>query len=107
MQSREQAPDQQRSTSCCAASAERGRVRDTSAGSLLRSLRLLAFGVALGRACQDLFGDQAGVLADRRLDLRGHVGIGLEERLRVLAALAQSLAVIGEPGGGSLDDRSE
>ena len=43
--------------------------------------RLLAVGVALGGACQNLLGDQAGVLADRRLDLGGHVGIGLEERL--------------------------
>src|SRR5689334_22056142 len=40
---------------------------------------LLAVGVALGRAGQNLFGDQAGVLADRRLDLGDHVGIGLEE----------------------------
>src|SRR5712672_3760723 len=70
--------------------------------SLLR--RLLAVGVALGTARQNLFGDQAGVLADRRLDLGGHVGIGLEERLRILAALAEPLAVIGEPGAGFLDD---
>ena len=55
-------------------------------------------------AGQNLLGDQAGVLADRRLDLRGHVGIGLEERLGVLAALAEPLAVIGEPGAGFLDD---
>ena len=47
--------------------------------SLLRGL--LAVGVALGGAGQDLLGDQAGVLADRGLDLRGHVRIGLEERL--------------------------
>src|SRR5258708_21445671 len=70
--------------------------------SLLR--RLLAVGVALGRAGQDLFGDQTGVLADRRLDLGGHVGIGLEEGFRVLAALPQPLAVIGEPGAGFLDN---
>src|SRR5258708_6995941 len=70
--------------------------------SLLR--RLLAVGVALGAAGQNLLGDQAGVLADRHLDLRGHVGIGLQERLGVLAALAEPLAVIGEPGAGFFDD---
>src|SRR6266571_5134111 len=70
--------------------------------SLLR--RLFAVGVALGGAGQNLFGDQAGVLADRRLDLRGHVRVGLEERFCVLAALAEPLAVIGEPGAGFLDD---
>ena len=48
--------------------------------SILRGL-FLALGVALGRAGQNLFGDQAGVLADRGLDLGGHVGIGFEERL--------------------------
>ena len=42
---------------------------------------LFAFGVALGRTGQNLFGDQAGVLPDRGFDLGGHVGIGLEERL--------------------------
>src|ERR1700694_2628554 len=66
--------------------------------------RLLAFGVALGTAGQDLLGDQAGVLADRRLDFCGHVGVGLEERLGVLTALAEPLAVIGEPGAGFLDN---
>ena len=48
--------------------------------SILRGL-FLAVGVALGRAGQDLLGDQTGVLADRGLDLGGHVGIGFEERL--------------------------
>src|ERR1700687_4540547 len=75
---------------------------DSGENSLLH--RLLAFGVALGGACQDLLRDQAGVLADRHLDLGGHVGIGLEEGFRVLAALAEPLAVIGEPGAGLLDD---
>src|ERR1700687_5885175 len=62
--------------------------------------RLFAFAVALGRARQNLFGDQTGVLANRRLDLRGHVGIGLEERLGVLTALAEPLAGIGGPRAG-------
>src|ERR1700694_671450 len=79
---------------------------DNSGNSLRPALlrRLLAVGVALGTACQNLLRDQAGVLADRGLDLRGHIRIGLEERLRVLAALAEPLAVIGEPGAGFLDD---
>src|SRR5262245_17758862 len=63
-------------------------------GLLVR--RLLAVGVALGIAGEDLLGDQAGVLADRDLDLGGDVRVGLEERLRILAALAEALAVIGE-----------
>src|ERR1700759_1876783 len=66
--------------------------------------RLLAVGVALGRAGQNLFGDQAGVLADRTLDLAGLLGIGLEDRLGFLAPLPEPLAVIGEPGAGFLDD---
>src|SRR6202163_2645731 len=70
----------------------RGLSGMTAANSLLRGL--FAFGVALRRAGQDLFGDQAGVLADRRLDLRGHVGIGLEKGFRILAALPLPLAVI-------------
>src|SRR5436190_8684784 len=70
--------------------------------SLLR--RLLAVGVALGAAGQNLLGDQAGVLADRSLDLGGNVGVGLQEGFRVLAALAETLAVIGEPGAGLFDD---
>src|ERR1700757_86831 len=66
--------------------------------------RLLAVGVALGIAGENLLGDQAGVLADRGLDLGGDVGVGLQERLGVLAALAEALAVIGEPRAGFLYD---
>src|SRR6202171_708074 len=79
---------------------------DDSGNGLRPSLprRRRAVGVALGTACQNLPREQAGVLADRGLDLRGHIRIGLEERLRVLAALAEPLAVIGEPGAGFLDD---
>src|SRR5581483_8799038 len=53
-------------------------------------------------AGHDLLGDQAGVLADRGLDAVGDVGILLEEDLGVLAALADALAVVGEPGAGFL-----
>src|ERR1700722_669910 len=69
------------STSSAPANVEPQIVRLTpEKTSLLRRL-LFAFGVALGRAGQDLLRNQAGVLADRRLDLGGHVGIGLEEGL--------------------------
>src|ERR1700690_1517327 len=64
------------------------RVCDPSSETSLLHRRLLAFGVAFGGAGQDLLGDQAGVLTDRRLDLGGHVGIGLQEGFRILAALA-------------------
>src|SRR4051794_30359453 len=85
-----------RSRLCEAARRALHRARDTI--SILR--RLFAVGVALRRACEDLLGDQPGILPDRRLDLRGHVGIGLQKRLGVFAALAEALAVIGEPGAG-------
>ena len=49
--------------------------------SLLRRGRFVAVGVALGRAGQDLLGDQAGVLPDRGLDLGCDIRIGLQERL--------------------------
>src|SRR5258705_10708295 len=72
--------------------------------SLLRGLRLVGVGVALGGAGENLLGDEAGILPDRGLDLRGHVGVGLQERLRILAALAEALAAIGDPGAGLFDD---
>src|SRR6478735_1081383 len=65
---------------------------------------LLAVGVVLAFAGQDLLGDQAGVLADRGFDLVGDVGIGFQKRLGILAALAEPLAVIGEPGAGLFDE---
>jgi hypothetical protein len=63
-----------------------GHAAQLRKNSVLRGL-LFALGVALGRTCQDLLGDQAGVLADRHFDLGGHIGIGFEERLGILAAL--------------------
>src|SRR5215203_1396411 len=56
------------------------------------------------RLVQDAVGQQAGVLADETLDPVGDLGIVAQELLRVLAALAQALAVIGEPGAGLFDD---
>src|SRR5689334_16186899 len=54
-------------------------------------------------AGEDLLGDQAGALADRFLDLSGDFRVAFEEGFRVLAALPDALAVIGEPGAGLLD----
>src|SRR5262249_36144988 len=51
---------------------------------------------------EDALGDQARGLPDRCLDLLRDVGIGLEKRLGVLAALADALAVVGEPRAGFL-----
>jgi hypothetical protein len=55
---------------------------------------LFTIGVTLGSAGQNLLGNQSGVLPDRRLDFRGHFGIGLEKGFRVLAALPEPLTVI-------------
>src|SRR5258708_5350993 len=64
----------------------RTRSRKTSA---FRGLRIFTIGVAFGGACQDLLGDQAGVLADRHFDLGGHIRVGLEESLGVFPSLPQ------------------
>src|SRR3954451_20110164 len=53
---------------------------------------------------QDAVGDQAGVLADRGLDLVGDGWIVWPEALGVLAGLAAALAVGGEPGARLLHD---
>src|SRR5580658_4855763 len=65
---------------------------------------VLLVGLVAFLAGQNLLGDQPGILPDRRLDLSGNIGIGLEEDFSVLAALADALAVIGEPGAGFFDD---
>src|SRR5262245_5374330 len=54
-------------------------------------------------AGEDSLGDEAGVLPDRGLYLGGDVGVGLEEAFGVLAALADALAVVGEPGARLFD----
>src|SRR5882672_8568847 len=59
-------------------------------------LRLLSL-VAAFFAGQYLLGDQARVLPDRCLDAGCDVGIVAQERFCVLAALADALAVMGEP----------
>src|SRR5262249_20324638 len=77
-----------------AAGARTGRC-EAEALILRRLVILFAAGFLAG---QDLFGDETGILADRRLDLGGDVGNGLEKYLGFLAALADALAVVGEPG---------
>ncbi len=44
------------------------------------------------------------LLADLVLDLVGDVGVVAQERLRVLAPLADALVAVGEPGAALLDD---
>src|SRR5215212_9167066 len=56
------------------------------------------------RLVEDAIGEHAGVLADRGLDPVGDLGVVAQELLGVLAALAEALAVVGEPGAGFLDD---
>ena len=51
-------------------------------------------------AGENPLGNETGVLPDRRFDLGRDIGIGLEKAFGVLAALADALAVIGEPGAG-------
>ena len=55
---------------------------------------LLTIGIPFGGAGQNLLGNQSGILPDRRLDFRGHFGIGLEKSFRILAALPEPLTVI-------------
>src|SRR5262249_37730619 len=57
-------------------------------------------------AGENLFADAAGILPDRGFDLRHHVGVRFQEGLGVLAALADALAVVGEPGTRLLDHTS-
>src|SRR6185437_5752024 len=63
---------------------------------------LLGRGLAWGR--HHGVGDEAGVAADGALDRIADRRVLLEEVLGVLAALADALAVIGEPRARFLDD---
>src|SRR5215813_2674697 len=76
---------------------------DCGPRSLLRGGLRAVVVTVLALAGEDLLGDQAGVLADRGLDLVADVRVALEEILRVLATLADALAVVGEPGARLLD----
>ena len=59
---------------------------------------------ALRRRLQHLVDDQPCVLAHGLLDLGADLGMLLQERLGVLAPLADALAAEGEPGARLLDD---
>src|SRR6202451_609403 len=66
--------------------------------------RVVVLGGLALLAGENLLGDDAGILPDRHFDFCRDVGIGLEKAFGVLAALADALAVIGEPGAGFLHD---
>lgn len=46
---------------------------------------------------EHLLGNETGILAQRQFDLIGYFRILLEEQFRVVAALAETLRIIGEP----------
>src|SRR5881392_291100 len=56
------------------------------------------------RRCHHRIGDGAGIAADRLLDLLADLRVLLQIGFGVLAALADALAVIGEPCAGFFDD---
>src|SRR5277367_1040591 len=77
-----------------------GTIRTTN--SAFRRVVVLG---GVGRlAGRNLFRDHAGVLPDRRFDFFRDIGIGFHEGFGVLAALADALAVVGEPGAGLFHD---
>src|SRR3954452_4516600 len=80
-----------------AAAIARGGSGASGPGEALRHALVEVFG-ARARVLEDAVGDEAGVLAERRLDAVGDVGILAQEALGVLASLAEALAVEGEPG---------
>src|SRR5690348_2447765 len=69
----------------------------------VRTVELFLGAAAIGARHHHGVGDEAGIAADGALDRVGDLAIVLEEGLGVLAALADALAVIGEPGAGFLD----
>src|SRR3546814_16232219 len=75
-----------------------------AAGSSSGRLGLVASGLAVVAALEHRRRHQASILADLLFDLRGDLRVLLEEGLGVLAALADALAVVGEPGAGIVDD---
>src|SRR6185503_16550549 len=80
--------------------APEGRARGVS--SLGLAMRLLAGFFGGAALVHHRARHQAGVGADLLLDLVRDLGVLLEERLGVLAALADALAVVGEPSAGLL-----
>ena len=74
-----------------------------------RATCVACFGIILEivapiRSLEELLGDQAGILAQRQFDLVGDVRIVAQEQLGILAALAEPLGIVGEPGARLLDD---
>src|SRR5580704_10514380 len=84
----------------CASTTQHVQLRRSRAG-MRSALRRLAIVLRL-LAGENALGDEPGVLPDCGLYFGGDIGIGLEEELGVLAALADALAVEGEPGAGLL-----
>ena len=64
----------------------------------LRGSGVVALALALGCVVEDAVGEQAGILANRQLDLLSDIDIVAQEGLGVLAALTEPLTVVGEPG---------
>src|SRR5260221_12163510 len=90
--------------SCGARPGGRGPTEDpwSIAGSSRARRRLLGRRLAAAAGIHHLVADLAGILADGALDRRGDRRIGLQEGFGVLSALADALAIIGEPGAGLL-----
>src|SRR4051812_14453593 len=68
----------------------------------LSRLAVVAFGPI--RSGEQRFGEDARALANPLLDDVGDLRVVLEELARIFAALAETLAVEGEPGARLLDD---
>ena len=64
---------------------------------------IIAVVIGFFRAGQHAVGDDARVLTQLLLDRGGDLGILFQELAGILAALADALAVEGEPGAGLLD----
>src|SRR5690606_35846383 len=73
------------------------------AGRLHRTGFGVVFEIVARTVLEEFFRDQAGILPQRRLDLARRVGVVAQEQLGVLAALAETLRIVGEPGTRLLD----
>src|SRR5688572_27495563 len=72
--------------------------------TILADLKARPTRSALHRCGGLCFADEAELAADAILDRPGDVGVFLEELLRVLAALAEALPPVREPGARLLND---
>src|ERR1700730_16469624 len=87
-----------------------GHARRTSrpTPTQISTAQILTSGL-LGRAAhaglvEKAVGDKPGVFANVLLDPFGNLRIGLEKILCIFPALAEPLAIVGEPGPGFFDD---